>query len=488
MKDKLKIVGALNFDMIGYWTPGADFDLEVEANEQSAWLGHAVVNAAGLYTDMPCQLYITDIGWSDNGVFWKYGYAALNHEEAWDFDDPDFNPHFHRSTDISNFVNPDFTTGNAKVAVAALATVAGLALPPTGAVAGRVIADCSAAGTGLLGVVVDAFLTESDELAGSDTTNANGEYQIAGLPAGDYTLAIVTPLGCAASSEEIPVTITGGQTTAADFTLSCTNVTSRAREACYWKHEFAEAIRHRGHGCTDAAALCRYLDTIDVHFNHNVLNPVVVYQPPETGECRDKLSAAYDLFRFEGNFRVRARARRHLMALLLNVASGKLSPREIASRDGATVSQAITFCDSLLDDADRRNDGVVEKVAMRLNAGHRVRAGVIPLGMRDIAYAPPSGEPVSRPDLSLDEACPNPFNPTTTIRFFVPEAGTVNLRIYDVAGRLAQRLVSEPTPAGEHAVEWNGRDANGDAVSAGVYFVRLEWNGKTQMKKIVLLK
>jgi len=176
------------------------------------------------------------------------------------------------------------------------------------------------------------------------------------------------------------------------------------------------------------------------------------------------------------------------MALLLNVASGKLAPREIASRDGATVSQAITFCDSLLDDADKRNDGVAERIAVRLNTGQRVRAGVIPLGMRDIAYAPPVGEPVSRPGLSLDGAYPNPFNPATTIRFFVPEAGTVSLRIYDVAGRLVQRLVSGPTPAGEHAVEWDGRSANGNAVSAGVYFARLEWGGETQMKKIVLLK
>ena len=108
--------------------------------------------------------------------------------------------------------------------------------------------------------------------------------------------------------------------------------------------------------------------------------------------------------------------------------------------------------------------------------------------MRDIAYAPPSEETASPVGLSLEEAYPNPFNPTTTIRFSTREAGVVNLRIYDVGGRLVESLVSGPTPAGEHAVEWDGRSANGNAASVGVYFVRLEWGGKTQMKKIVLLK
>jgi hypothetical protein len=120
------IVGALVCDMLGYWTPGADYDLEVEANEPSRWLGEAVVNSAALYTEMPCELHITDIGYSDNYSFWKSGHAALNHESAWNWYAPDFNPFYHSTRDRLMYVDPGFTGSAAKVLVAALATLAGL--------------------------------------------------------------------------------------------------------------------------------------------------------------------------------------------------------------------------------------------------------------------------------------------------------------------------------------------------------------------------
>jgi hypothetical protein len=103
-----------------------DFDLEVEANAPSVWLADALVNAAELYTDTPCDTYITDIGWSDNYQFWTRGYSALNNEEAWDFRDRDFNPHWHTPDDLIRYVHPDFTVANARVAVAGLATLARL--------------------------------------------------------------------------------------------------------------------------------------------------------------------------------------------------------------------------------------------------------------------------------------------------------------------------------------------------------------------------
>jgi hypothetical protein len=122
--DQVNIVGAINLDMIGYWREGVDFDLEVEANEPSGWLSDAFVNAAELYTETPCDTYITDIGWSDNASFWAYGFPALNCEEAWDFADPDFNPTWHTTGDFIQFVHPGFTVANTRAVVAALATVA----------------------------------------------------------------------------------------------------------------------------------------------------------------------------------------------------------------------------------------------------------------------------------------------------------------------------------------------------------------------------
>jgi hypothetical protein len=128
----LAILAALNFDMVGWWVPGVDFDVEIEANQASVWLADVVVAAAETYTDMPFQLHVDDgAWWGDHASFWQYGYAALNHEEAWDWGDPDFNPRYHSTGDLLAYVDPAYTVGITRIGVAALATLA----RPTGGVA-----------------------------------------------------------------------------------------------------------------------------------------------------------------------------------------------------------------------------------------------------------------------------------------------------------------------------------------------------------------
>ncbi len=90
--------------------------------------------------------------------------------------------------------------------------------------------------------------------------------------------------------------------------------------------------------------------------------------------------------------------------------------------------------------------------------------------------------------LALHQNRPNPFNPTTTISFVLPEKTRVTLAIYDVQGRLVRTLVSETIGEGYQARVWDGRDANGNQVSSGVYFYRLTAGDKTPTKKMVLLK
>jgi len=124
--DHVNLIGALNFDMIGYWRKGTVFDLEVEANARSVWLAEAFVNAAEIYTDTPCDTHITDIGMSDNYQFWIRGYSALNNEEAWIGHEGDFNPRWHTHDDLIRYLNPDFTVANTRAAVAGLATLARL--------------------------------------------------------------------------------------------------------------------------------------------------------------------------------------------------------------------------------------------------------------------------------------------------------------------------------------------------------------------------
>jgi flagellar hook assembly protein FlgD len=89
---------------------------------------------------------------------------------------------------------------------------------------------------------------------------------------------------------------------------------------------------------------------------------------------------------------------------------------------------------------------------------------------------------------ALFPPAPNPFNPVTTIRFTVAQHSHVNLRIYDVKGRLVRTLINEVLPNSEHRRTWDGRDNRGNQVASGVYFARLQAGPVVQTRKMVLLK
>ena len=90
---------------------------------------------------------------------------------------------------------------------------------------------------------------------------------------------------------------------------------------------------------------------------------------------------------------------------------------------------------------------------------------------------------------NLDQNVPNPFNPTTTIKYEVREAGLVSLKIYNVAGQLVKTLVDGQKVAGQvYEANWNGLNDSGQPVSSGVYFYKLVAKNFTQTKKMVLLK
>lgn len=90
--------------------------------------------------------------------------------------------------------------------------------------------------------------------------------------------------------------------------------------------------------------------------------------------------------------------------------------------------------------------------------------------------------------LKLEQNNPNPFNPSTEIRFNVSRAGTGSLRIYNLRGELVRTLQAGPFAAGPGVVVWNGRADSGEAVGSGVYFYRLEVGIEAMTKRMVLLK
>ncbi len=83
---------------------------------------------------------------------------------------------------------------------------------------------------------------------------------------------------------------------------------------------------------------------------------------------------------------------------------------------------------------------------------------------------------------------PNPFNPKTDIRFTLHRDGVGSLRIYNVQGELVRTLAEGPMAAGEHVVSWEGSTQSGSRAPSGVYFYKLELSGRSETRKMVLLK
>ncbi|HEX7321261.1 MAG TPA: T9SS type A sorting domain-containing protein [bacterium] len=86
------------------------------------------------------------------------------------------------------------------------------------------------------------------------------------------------------------------------------------------------------------------------------------------------------------------------------------------------------------------------------------------------------------------DATPNPAHGVAVIHYTVEKPGFVIVSICDIQGREVVQLVNEKKPAGTYSAGWNGEDAGGRGLPAGVYFCRLAINGETSMKKIVWLK
>ena len=91
-------------------------------------------------------------------------------------------------------------------------------------------------------------------------------------------------------------------------------------------------------------------------------------------------------------------------------------------------------------------------------------------------------------DLALFQNHPNPFNPSTTISFYLPKVTRAVLTIYDVQGKQLITLLNETTNFGLHEIVWNGKDDRGNPVSSGVYFYRLQVGKRVFTKKLTLLK
>ena len=348
----------------------------------------------------------------------------------------------------------------------------------------------------LSGVPIDIYDAQGN-LWQSAVTDDSGYYYVDSIPNGDYTIAVVTPLGYQPDQETKEFTINHMSVTV-DFTLTPLDITPSPRTRAWWANQLQKALQGRPQQY-NVAQFAALAGAINQHFNQNLLNPVDFYSVPQPATRTDSLNAMKRLLNMlpgsgDGPF-IQRLGKAELMALMLNVAAGKIHQMEAISRDSISVSQAITYCEMLVnDEIDPPDDGGpgcgeeffrylrADFILTLVNLGLKVPAGMIPADVIQIAYR--LRDEQAQPDqFALFQNCPNPFNPTTEISFSLPQAGQAALEIYNIMGQKVATLVDERLEAGQHTYQW---DASGNA--SGVYFYRLTAEGVADTKKMLLIK
>jgi hypothetical protein len=154
---------------------------------------------------------------------------------------------------------------------------------------------------------------------------------------------------------------------------------------------------------------------------------------------------------------------------LIEVAAGRVGREMTASGDADLVTvRFVTLAD---------DPGLIEVVS-----GQLVNSAYQGVDMRvKKAQALPQ-------IAALHQNFPNPFNPSTEIRFDIPTARNVNLRVYNQLGQTVRTLVQSRMKAGTYRIKWDGRTEAGHGVSSGIYFYSLEAGEYSQIRKMTLVK
>ena len=143
------------------------------------------------------------------------------------------------------------------------------------------------------------------------------------------------------------------------------------------------------------------------------------------------------------------------------------------------LDQAWDFIGNPFDDTNNEDYWSIEE---GVNSGYPIFAN---------AFVETTDEDVlPKPDIcKLLGNYPNPFNPSTTIKFSIPNESKVSIEVFNIKGQKVKQLVSNQFSAGQHSVIWNGKDQNKNPVSTGVYFYKLNINNKTKgIKKCLMVK
>jgi hypothetical protein len=91
-------------------------------------------------------------------------------------------------------------------------------------------------------------------------------------------------------------------------------------------------------------------------------------------------------------------------------------------------------------------------------------------------------------ETNLYQNYPSPFNPSTNIKFRISEIGNVSIKIFNVLGKKIKQLLQENLPSGEHTIQWDGKDDEGNTLPSGIYFIQMIADSYQKTIKAILLK
>ena len=176
------------------------------------------------------------------------------------------------------------------------------------------------------------------------------------------------------------------------------------------------------------------------------------------------------------------------LSLLTNTHSANISPGTFqvivtddskAPVEGALVAAYYSSTDELLDSDYTDASGIVNLNISSIPGSNQVTiTSTAHNKYPDVTYATPTvgiGDASSGvvPSFFLNLPAPNPVTSTSSIEFGIPSAGSAELTVYDLSGRLVTFLQTEELEAGTHSISWNATTGSGEAVPNGVYFMKL---------------
>ncbi|RLC50198.1 MAG: hypothetical protein DRI23_07595, partial [Candidatus Cloacimonadota bacterium] len=150
-------------------------------------------------------------------------------------------------------------------------------------------------------------------------------------------------------------------------------------------------------------------------------------------------------------------------------------------RDGAVIAEDVTS--TMYIDINVQAGEYIYNVTTIFDGGYESAFS------EDAPVSHTSGDDILKPIVTeLSGNYPNPFNPTTMIKFSLKEAGHVSINIYNMRGQLVKSLVNEELENDYYEIVWDGKDSSGKTTASGVYFYTMRTQNYNSTKKMILMK